>query len=99
MHDIIVLYSRPDDPQQFDAHYRNTHIGLVEKLPSLQEFCWGHAVDGTEDCYVVARMTYVDADAAAESMASPQGRAAVADLENFAGAGVKILQVRRDDAR
>lgn len=98
MHDIIVLYMQPADPEAFDAHYRSTHVALVEKLPLLREFSWKHAVNDAKDCYVVARMTYADADAAAESMASPEGSAAVADLENFAEAGVRVLNVRRDDA-
>lgn len=97
MHDIIVLYAQPADPEAFDAHYRDTHVALVEGLPLLQEFSWGHAENETDaDYYLVARMTYADADAAAASMASPQGKAAVADLANFAEAGVSVLSVTRD---
>lgn len=98
MHDIIVLHTQPADPAAFDAHYRSNHLGLVDKLPLLREFSWGHALNDAEECYVLARMAYADGDAAAESMASPEGGAAFADLGNFAEAGVRVLNIRRDDA-
>lgn len=100
MHDVIVLYKHPADPAAFDAHYRQTHVPLVDKLPELREFAWGHVTDADRqaDTYLVARMTYADADAAAQSMASPAGEAAVDDLANFAGAGATVLNVTRDGA-
>lgn len=93
MHDVIVLYNRPSDPEAFDAHYRSTHVPLVDALPQLQEFAWGKVIDG--DYYVVARMTYNSAVDAAASMESPAGVAAVEDLGNFAQAGVTVLNVGR----
>ncbi|MGE2834043.1 EthD family reductase [Mycobacterium sp. SMC-4] len=97
MHDVIVLYNRPADPEAFDAHYRNTHIPLVDELPNLREFAWGKVVDG--DVYLVARMTYDNAAEAAASMESAAGVAAVDDLGNFAHAGVTVLNVDRGDGR
>lgn len=96
MHDVIVLYNLPTDTEAFDAHYRSTHVPLVDALPQLREFAWGKVVDG--DHYVVARMTYDTSEEAAASMASPAGVAAVDDLANFAQAGVTVLNVVRADA-
>lgn len=93
MHDVIVLYNRPVDEEAFDTHYRITHAQLVEALPQLREFAWGKVVDG--DYYLVARLTYDNAADAAASMESPAGVAAAADLENFAQAGVTVLNVDR----
>lgn len=93
MHDVIVLYNRPVDEEAFDAHYRVTHVQLVNALPQLREFAWGKVVDG--EYYLVARMTYDNAADAAASMESPAGVAAVEDLANFADAGVTVLNVDR----
>ncbi len=98
MHDVIVLYNHPDDPDAFDIHYRTTHIPLVEQLPLLSEFSWGKvaADDGdTSGYYAVARLTYASAADAEESLGSPAGRASVEDLANFAAAGVAVLNVNR----
>lgn len=95
MHDVIVLYNQPTDPAAFDAHYRGTHVPLVDAMPQIREFAWGKVIDG--DHYVVARMTYNSSEEAAASMASPAGVAAVDDLANFAQAGVTVLNVVRAD--
>ena len=97
MHDVVVLYNIPADPEAFDAHYRSTHVPLVDALPQLREFAWGKVVDG--DTYLVARMTYDTSAEAAASMQSPEGVAAVDDLANFAQAGVTVLNVDRGDGR
>jgi uncharacterized protein (TIGR02118 family) len=97
MHDVVVLYNQPESADAFDAHYRDTHVPLVHALPKLVEFSWGKATDDEAPYYVVARLTYASAEDAAESMASGPGRASVEDLANFAGAGVTVLNVARND--
>jgi uncharacterized protein (TIGR02118 family) len=98
MHDVIVLYNAPTDPQAFDAHYRSTHVPLVHAMPDVREFAWGKAVDsGADGYYLVARMTFGNAEEATAAMASPAGVAAVEDLANFAQAGVTVLNVARVD--
>ncbi|MGE2716823.1 EthD family reductase [Mycolicibacterium litorale] len=100
MHDVIVMYNIPTDTAAFDAHYRDTHIPLVNELPLLKEFTWGHVHRDEHDSgyYLIARLTYDSAEAAAESMASPQGKKSVEDLANFASRGVTVLNVTRGDA-
>lgn len=98
MHDVIVMYNHPADSEAFDAHYRTTHIPLVGDLPLLKEFTWGHVNRDNQDSgyYLIARLTYDSAEAAAESMASEAGQKSVADLANFASKGVTVLNVTRD---
>jgi uncharacterized protein (TIGR02118 family) len=100
MHDVFVMYNHPTDPEAFDTHYRNTHIPIVDELPLLKEFTWGHVGRDDHDSgyYLVARLTYDSAEAAAESMASPQGKKSVEDLANFASRGVTVLNVTRLNA-
>ena len=33
---LVVLYTQPDDPAAFDAHYLGVHMPLVAALPGLQ---------------------------------------------------------------
>lgn len=100
MHDVIVMYNHPADPEAFDAHYRSTHIPLVDDLPLLKEFTWGHVHRDEHDSgyYLIARLTYDSAEAAAESMASEAGKKSVEDLANFATKGVTVLNVARGNA-
>ncbi|MCW2839217.1 MAG: hypothetical protein JWR55_700 [Aeromicrobium sp.] len=94
MYDVIVLYRRPADPVAFDRHYVSTHVPLVRAMPLLTDFTWGPVVDAPADgFYYVARMSYATSEDAATSLGSPEGAAAVADLDEFAGAGVEILNV------
>ena len=34
---LIVLYSPPDDPAAFDAHYRDVHTPMVRRYPGLRD--------------------------------------------------------------
>ena len=33
---LIALYDLPDDPEAFDAHYRDVHSGIVARYPNLR---------------------------------------------------------------
>lgn len=99
---VIVIYGRPDDPAAFDSHYAERHVPLVRKMPHLKEFRYSRgpviASDAENTPHLVAELTYeseADLDA---SLSSEAGQAAVADLENFATGGVKILTVELENA-
>lgn len=96
MHDVFVLYNQPSSPDGFDEHYQKTHLPLVHKLPRLRDFTWGKSRDTDASYYVVARLTYDNAEDAAESLGSPEGRESVDDLANFADAGVTVVNVSRN---
>lgn len=97
MYDVIAVYARPADPDTFNAHYAEVHDPKVQAMPNLLEFTWGRVApaDQGDDAgpYLIARMTFADADAAAEAMASEAGSDAVADLASFAMAGVVVYNV------
>ncbi len=95
MHDVIVLYSHPQSPEDFDEHYRKTHVPLVHQLPDLREFTWGKTTEANAPYYLVARLTYASSSAGAQSLASAKGQESVKDLANFADAGVIVLNVTR----
>ena len=34
---LIALYNAPDDPDAFDAHYRDVHAPIVARYPNLRD--------------------------------------------------------------
>ena len=91
---LIVLYSQPEDPAAFDAHYRDVHTPIVRRYPNLHGLRLTRT-DGVagrpSDYYLMAEMSFAsraDLDAA---LASDAGRESGRDLRNFAGAGATLL--------
>lgn len=94
-HALMALYNHPPDAAAFDRHYEATHSNLALALPGLRSFSGtrpGPGPDGAPSSYYfVAVLTFDDQEALATALASPEGESAVADLANFAGAGVTLL--------
>ena len=91
---LIALYSQPEDPAAFDAHYRDVHAPIVARYPGLTEVRLTKA-DGIggrpAPFYLMAEMSFAsraDLDAA---LGSDAGRESGRDLRNFAQAGVTLL--------
>lgn len=94
-HTLLVLYNQPEDPAAFDRHYEGTHSGLGLAFPGLRSFTGTHPVPGPDGTpaayYFIAALAFDDQAALDSALGSPEGAAAVADLANFAGAGVTLL--------
>ncbi|GEL19089.1 EthD family reductase [Pseudonocardia asaccharolytica] len=94
-HQLTALYNRPEDPAAFDRYYDEVHTPLAAKLPGLRSFLVnrpGPDADGNPPPYhLIAVLTFDSAEAFGAALNGPEGKAAVADLPNFAGAGVTIL--------
>jgi uncharacterized protein (TIGR02118 family) len=91
---LIALYSQPDDPDAFDAHYREVHDPIVRRYPSIREVRLTKA-DGVAGrpapWYLMAEMVFdsrADLDAA---LASEPARESARDLRTFAQAGVTLF--------
>ena len=91
---LIALYNPPDDPDAFDAHYRDVHTPIVARYPNLRDIRLSKpaGVAGrTAPFYLMAEMVFdsdVDLEAA---LASEAGAESARDLRNFAGAGVTMF--------
>lgn len=92
---LTVLYGHPQDTAAFDRHYAEVHAPLAAKVPGLRGFSYGvqAPLDAAERSpyYLAASLYFESADTLQAGLASPEGRAAVADLQNFATGGVTIL--------
>jgi uncharacterized protein (TIGR02118 family) len=90
---LIAAYAHPADQEAFVAHYRDVHAPLAAKLPDLRSFTWGvcETPDGSRPAHaLVAVLDWDTREAAQGALSSEAGAAAVADLENFAQAGVDL---------
>jgi uncharacterized protein (TIGR02118 family) len=92
---LTALYNPPEDPEAFDKHYDTVHAPLAKKLPGLQRYTISHPGPDPEGnpptYYLVAVLDFADEAAFGAALGGEVGQAAVADLANFAGAGVTML--------
>ena len=92
---LTVLYRPPTDPIAFNEYYDKTHTLLVVKIPGLRSFVVsrpGPDLNTGESVYhLVATLGFDDEETAQTAMFSPEGAAVMADLDNFAQAGIVTL--------
>jgi uncharacterized protein (TIGR02118 family) len=92
---LVVLYARPDDPDAFDQHYRDTHGPLVDKIPGLQRWSLAKfvaAADGGDvDWYQIVELHFNDPSEVDAAFGSDEGKAAAADYQQIAPAGSRMF--------
>lgn len=95
MFQLTALYNHPEDPASFDKHYDEVHAPLANSVPGLQRYSVSRPAAGPDGSappyYLVAVLEFEDETAFAAGMGGAEGQSAVADLPNFAGAGVTML--------
>lgn len=95
VYQLTALYNHPEDPAAFDKHYTDVHAVIAKKIPGLVRYTVSHPGPDAEGnkppYYLVAVLDFTDEAAFGAGMGGEHGQAAVADLPNFAGAGVTLL--------
>lgn len=95
MYRCSVLYGTPADPAAFDDYYRDVHIPLAQKMKGLTgwDLTWTSTQEGDLQggVYLVADLYAESQQAMDEILASSEGRAASADVLNFATGGTTFL--------
>ena len=97
---LIALYSPPEDPAAFDAHYRDVHTPIVSRYPNLRgvRLTKPDGVGGRPaPFHLIAEMRFDSRADLDEALASEAGRESGRDLRNFAQAGVTLF-IADDDA-
>jgi uncharacterized protein (TIGR02118 family) len=98
---LVVLYTKPSDPGEFDQHYLGTHMPLVSAIPGLLRAETGRidaALDGGEQTYYrVAELYFADQAALQDAFASQQGQATAADYQQIAPPGSRMFTETLDD--
>ena len=92
---VTVLYGQPTNPDEYEKYYRDTHLPLVAKMKDvaraeLTKFVAGP--DGGKPAfYRMAELYFTTQAQMGQTLGSPEGQAAVADLANFATGGVTMV--------
>jgi uncharacterized protein (TIGR02118 family) len=80
---FVILYGIPHDVEEFERHYRQVHVPLTRALPGLRRYTLGRGVRmvrGDDPYHLVAELEWDDMAALQAAFASPEGRAAAADM-------------------
>jgi uncharacterized protein (TIGR02118 family) len=92
---LIALYKKPDDVDAFLQHYQDVHAPLMRKVPGLQSMevarVEADPFGGEPAYFLVATMTFADADAFKTAMRSEENKAAGQDLMGFARGLVTLM--------
>ena len=92
---LVVAYGHPEDPAAFDQHYADTHMPLVQKIPSVRRFeagkVFGVANGSPAPFYFIAELSFDNPDELQAARQSPEGQAAAADVATFASGGATLM--------
>lgn len=88
---FVALYTKPEDVEGFEAHYRDVHLPLVATWPGVESFSTtrltGTPRGGEPDYHLAFEATFASDEAMRESMASDGarevGRDAVGMVKRF----------------
>jgi uncharacterized protein (TIGR02118 family) len=85
---VTLLYGHPKDTTSFDKYFKDDHVPLAIKSPGISRIessVVKSAADGSQPPYHRITEVYFDDDARFQEFAnSPEGKAALGDLDNFA---------------
>jgi uncharacterized protein (TIGR02118 family) len=92
---MTVMYGQPKSAADFEKYYADTHMPIAGKMQGVNKIELSKVV-GTPDggapaFYRMADLYFDDADHMKRVMATPEAKATVADLGNFATGGVSVL--------
>ncbi len=92
---LLVLYGHPTDLAAFDKYYEDRHIPLAKKMKGLKQWTVGKVQskpgEDRPPYYYVADLYMESREEFERLLATPEGRAAVADVPNYATGGVTFL--------
>lgn len=98
---FLVLWGTPQDPTEFDRHYRDVHIPLAKKLPGLRSYTLSRnatPIRGSDPYYLVAELDFDDIASLKKAFQSPEGQATAADVAILAaGASVHSMVYELED--
>jgi uncharacterized protein (TIGR02118 family) len=91
---VLVLYKKPKNAEAFDKYYASVHIPLAKKIPGLKKYDISTAPlrtpAGESNVHLAATLYFDSLDALKAGMGSAEGKAAGADLANFADGGADL---------
>ena len=98
---LLVMYKTPQDGAAFDRYYFEKHVPLAKRIPGLRKYEISRGAVGSpagaSNYHLVAILHFDDVAAIQAGIASPDGQAAVGDLQNFATGGADIFMFETRD--
>ncbi len=92
---LTVLYGHPTNPQEFERYYAERHLPLAGKMQGfvrLELTRFSPGPDGSKPAYYrMAELYFLTVAQMQATLESPEGKAAVGDIPNFATGGVTVL--------
>ncbi|MBN8940731.1 MAG: EthD family reductase [Rhizobiales bacterium] len=92
---LVVMYKTPKDTAAFDTYYFEKHVPIAKKIPGLGKYEVSQGPVGTpagaSGFHLIATLHFQDVAAIQKAFASPEGRAAAADVQTFATGGVDMF--------
>ena len=99
---LTVVYTKPDDADEFDRHYREVHMPLVQRWPGLKRAEVARVTGGPAGMdspyHLITELYFDDAAALDAALASDPGREAGKDFMAIAGKGsfMTVAEVQED---
>jgi uncharacterized protein (TIGR02118 family) len=96
---FVILYTQPDDPEEFDQHFLGVHMPLVSKIPGLERAETARfvaAVDGEQTYYRQTELYFADSKALNAAFGSDEGKALAAHYDQIAPPGSRRFVARLD---
>jgi len=92
---LVVMYGTPTDKTAFDKYYFEKHIPLAKTIPGLRKYEVNRGPistpTGPSRIHLIATLEFDSAAALQAAFGSAEGRAAAADVPNFATGGVEMF--------
>ena len=92
---VTVLYGHPENSDEFERYYAETHMPLVAKMPHVVKAETTKFVPGPDGAappfYRMAEIYYANPTDLQNSMGSPEGQATAGDVPKFATGGAQIM--------
>jgi uncharacterized protein (TIGR02118 family) len=92
---LTVIYGHPDDPEAFENYYNSTHAALAAKMKGVSRMevtKFESAPDGSPiEFYRMAELYFPSMEDMQKTLDSPEGKAALADVNNFATGGISAI--------
>jgi len=92
---LLIQFNHPADAAAFEEHYFNTHVPIFAETPGIKGVSFSKGpispLVGTADYFLIADVTFDSMAELRAGLASKPAQDAIADLPNFAEAGVTIM--------
>jgi len=93
MYKLIAIYKKPENTDEFEKYYSETHTPLTKKIPNLKEFRVNKVFGGptgNSDLHVIAELCFEDKATFKEAMATKEAMESGKDAFKFAGDIVSV---------